>query len=62
MQTIGEMMADEEARLIAEARTPERIAADMAQMERNRERGAAEMASLERQGLLDDGTEEEEDA
>lgn len=54
-------MREEEDRLIAEANTPERIAADAALFERNRARAAAELESLRRQGMLDEGTDDEED-
>jgi hypothetical protein len=62
IQTMAELMAEEEARLIAEANSPERIAADAAQIARNHAKVAAELESLERQGMVvKEGEEIEED-
>jgi hypothetical protein len=60
-KTMGELMAEEEARLLAEASTPERIAADLEQIERNAAKREAEVEALRRQGMLDEGGDEDGD-
>lgn len=54
IKTLGELMADEEARLMAEANTPERIAADQALAERNSARLKAEHARGVELGWFDE--------
>ena len=62
MKTIGELMREEEERLIAEASTPERIAADAAQMKRNRLKMERELEALRRQGqIIEEGDEPEDE-
>lgn len=64
IQSLEDLMREEEEARIA-ADTPERIAADLEILERNRRKAAAELESLQRQGLIDEGgdppDDEEED-
>jgi len=62
MQNMWDLMREEEERLIREANTPERIAADKAQIERNHAKVEQELESLRRQGMVvEEGEEEAED-
>jgi hypothetical protein len=60
MHDFDELMREEEARLEAEADTPERIAADRANIRRGIVRSKLEVRRLRRCGGLDTGNEEEE--
>lgn len=59
MQDLDELMREEEARLEAEANTPERIEQDKALFKRMRVKGKLEVRRLRRTGQLDKHGEEE---
>lgn len=61
MQTLDELFREDEAKRLAEANTPERIAADAALWERNRAKMARELEVLESQGMIDHGGEDDDE-
>lgn len=59
MQDLDELMREEEARLEAEANTPERIKADRESIRRGRAKIRLKVRCLRRTGQLDTRSEEE---